>query len=69
VWSAQKQDVDPADDEPDAFLELHKNRNGETQHRRLALFFNRECMQFSTSSQRRPYVHVPFSQSTLQEFA
>jgi twinkle protein len=61
VWSAQKEDGDPAVDEPDAYLELLKNRNGETQHRKLALFFNRECMQFSISPRRAPHVHVPFT--------
>src|SRR5690606_35261361 len=33
VWSARKEDgEDP--DTPDAYLELHKQRNGETQHRK-----------------------------------
>jgi twinkle protein len=61
VWSAQKEDGDPATDKPDAFLTLWKARNGETQHRALALFFNRACMQFSTHDARRPYVYVPYS--------
>jgi twinkle protein len=69
VWSAQKEEADAADDEPDAFLELHKQRNGDTQHRKLALFFNRESQQFSTSSARRPFVHLPFSQTTQEQFA
>jgi len=60
VWSAQKEDGDPKLDEPDGYLELHKNRNGETQHRKLALFFNRDCMQYSTHDSRRAYVHVPY---------
>jgi twinkle protein len=61
IWSAQKQDGDPGTDEPDAYLELLKHRNGDQQHRKLALFFNRESMQFSTSDRRRPHVHVPFT--------
>ena len=64
IWSAQKQDGDPATDEPDAYLVLLKQRNGDQQNRKLALFFNLECTQYSTSDRRRPYVHVPFN-STL----
>jgi twinkle protein len=69
VWSAQKEDGDPKIDEPDGYLELHKNRNGETQHRKLALFFNRDCMQYSTHDSRRAYVHVPYTnhQSASEE--
>lgn len=62
VWSAQKEDGDTSTDEPDAFLTLWKARNGETQHRALALFFNKACMQFSTDDDRRPYVYVPYAQ-------
>lgn len=62
VWSAQKEDGDPAVDEPDAFLTLWKARNGETQHRALALFFNKACMQFSTTDARRAYTYVAFSE-------
>ncbi|MEX3933308.1 toprim domain-containing protein [Paraburkholderia phymatum] len=63
VWSAQKEDGDPEVDKPDAYLTLWKARNGETQHRVLALFFNKECMQFSTHDSRRPHIYVPFKQS------
>lgn len=62
VWSAQKEEGQQ-DDTPDSILELFKNRNGEIQHRKLALYFNRACMQFSTSRSRRPFIHVPFTQS------
>jgi twinkle protein len=62
VWSAQKEDGDTSTDEPDAFLTLWKARNGETQHRALALFFNKECMQYSTTDSRRAYVYVPYNQ-------
>jgi twinkle protein len=61
VWSAQKEEGQQ-NDEPDAILELFKNRNGETQHRKLALYVNRACMQFSTSRARRPHIYVPFTQ-------
>ncbi|WP_429497066.1 toprim domain-containing protein [Robbsia andropogonis] len=67
VWSAQKTEIDPSDEMPDAFLELHKNRNGETQHRKLALFFNRDAQQFSTDNRRRPYTHVDFRIKSLEQ--
>ncbi|MGE6498633.1 toprim domain-containing protein [Cupriavidus metallidurans] len=60
VWSAQKQDGE-AGDEPDAVLELFKQRNGDVQHKKLGLFFNREAMQFGVSMSRRPYCYVNFS--------
>ncbi|EJO27516.1 phage related protein [Achromobacter marplatensis] len=60
VWSAQKEDGE-APDTPDAKLELHKQRNGETQARSLYLFFNRQAMQFTTNPQRRPYTYVQYS--------
>jgi len=60
VWSARKEDgEDP--DTPDAYLELHKQRNGETQHRKLWLYFNRQAMQFSLDSRRRAYQYIQFS--------
>lgn len=68
VWSAQKEEGEAIDDTPDAFLTLHKQRNGDTQHRSLALFFNRDAQQFSTSTARRPYVYLPYS-NTSQEVA
>nr|WP_269094639.1 AAA family ATPase [Burkholderia thailandensis] len=60
VWSAQKHEVEYGDDEPDAYLQLHKQRNGDVQQRKLALFFNRAAQQFSTSSYRQPHVYLPF---------
>jgi twinkle protein len=60
VWSAQKAHDDPRLDEPDATLELHKNRNGDVQYKKLFLFLNRASMQFSTKEARKPHHHVPF---------
>lgn len=62
VWSAQKEDGDPAVNEPDAFLTLWKARNGETQHRAIALFFNKSCMQYSTTDARRAFTYVSYSE-------
>lgn len=69
VWSAQKDQDDQSVDEPDAFLTLLKARNGDTQRRSLALFFNRECMQFGPSETRRPYVYLPFSNVGEEQIA
>jgi twinkle protein len=62
VWSAQKEETAPADDEPDGYLELHKQRNGDTQHRKLALFFNKRAQQFSTSDSRRAFTYLNYSE-------
>lgn len=61
VWSARKEDGDPDVEKPDALLELHKNRNGDVQHKKLWLYFNRDAMQFSKHVSRRPFQHIPFS--------
>ena len=61
VWSARKEESDPENDKPDALLELHKQRNGDVQHKQLWLFFNRGAMQFCPSSNRRAVSIVPFS--------
>lgn len=69
VWSAQKHEVEYGDDEPDAYLQLHKQRNGDVQQRKLALFFNRAAQQFSTSSYRQPHVYLPFQKTYEEEAA
>jgi twinkle protein len=60
VWSARKGDSDEDDGKPDALLELLKQRNGDKQHHKLWLYFNRQCQQYATNSGRRPVVFVPF---------
>lgn len=57
VWSARKEPDAPLDDTPDAKLELHKQRNGEEQHRSLYLFYERKSQQFCTFADRKvsPY--------------
>jgi twinkle protein len=60
VWSARKEENQEDDGKPDALLELHKQRNGDVQHFRLWLWFNRACQQYSTGSQRRPVTFVRF---------
>lgn len=62
VWSARKDaGSEPAEaDSPDAYLELQKQRNGDTQHFKLWLFFARDAMQFCSRSNRRPVPIVPY---------
>jgi twinkle protein len=67
VWSAQKQEGDSKSDEPDGTLELYKNRNGDIQYKKLFLFLNRDCMQFSVRDARRAYSHVPFMNNQTEE--
>jgi twinkle protein len=61
VWSARRDESDPITDDPDAKLELQKQRNGDVQHKTLALWFVRSAQQFATSSRRRPISYVEFS--------
>ena len=60
VWSAGKEESEPENDKPDALLELQKQRNGDVQHKKLWLFFNRAAMQFCPNSARRAVAIVPF---------
>lgn len=65
VWSARKDEADlEADpDKPDARLELQKQRNGDTQHYSLMLWFNRAAQQFCTYSRRQAVSYVEHSGS------
>ena len=61
VWSARKDESQP--DDPDKFdgkLELHKQRNGETQHYSLWLRFLKDSQQYTTNSRRQPVSYVPY---------
>lgn len=62
VWSARKDENDPnADpDKPDARIELQKQRNGEAQHYSRWLWFNRECQQYASTSDRRSVCYVTY---------
>lgn len=68
VWSARRdesKEVDP--DEPDARLELQKQRNGDMQHYSLKLWFNKSAQQFCTYSRRQPVAYVDYSASGAVE--
>ena len=66
VWADHREEGERPE-EPDARLELHKQRNGEMQSRRLWLFFNKETQQYSTDKHRRAYQYIKFS--TQEQYA
>ena len=62
IWSARRDESMPIDaDEPDARLELLKQRNGDTQHYKAALWFCKDAQQFATNSRRRAVRYVDFN--------
>ena len=60
VWSARKEDGEDLDT-PDACLTLFKQRNADTQNRKLWLYFNRESQQYTLDSRRPAIQYVEFS--------
>jgi len=60
VWADHKEEGERPE-ESDGKLELHKQRNGDIQSKKLWLFFNKACQQYSTDPRRRPYQYVKFS--------
>lgn len=60
VWSARREENEPLDEKPDALLELNKQRNGDVQHKKLWLWFNRDAQQYTTTPKRRAIHYVPF---------
>lgn len=62
VWSARKDEAEALDtDDPDARLELQKQRNGDHQHYKVPLWFVKGAQQFATNSRRRAVRYVEFS--------
>jgi twinkle protein len=61
VWSARRDEAAPPTDEPDAKLELQKQRNGEVQHFKLMLWFVKSAQQYATTSKRLPIRYVEFN--------
>lgn len=61
IWSARKPDDEELDDKPDALFELQKQRNGEVQHKKLWLFFNKSAQQYCPTPARKALSMVPFS--------
>ena len=58
VWSALRDEAQEMTDEPDAKLELKKQRNGDTQHFTLPLWFCKGAQQFASNSRRRAIRYV-----------
>jgi twinkle protein len=67
VWSARKDDSAEDDGKPDALLELQKQRNGDVQHQKFWLWFNRQAQQYTCTSARRATSFVKFSTQAQQE--
>jgi twinkle protein len=69
VWSARKDESEDVDEQaPDALLELQKQRNGDVQHRKLWLWFNKDAQQYCPSPNRRPMSYVPYSSTHAEEY-
>lgn len=69
VWSARKEQGAERDGKPDAMLELQKQRNGNTNHRKLMFFFNEQAQQFCLTADARPVPIVEFSEDQMRETA
>lgn len=69
VWSARKEDGEEQNEKPDALLELHKQRNGEVQHKKFWLWFNPKAMQFCSTPARAAVTFVQFVTESLKESA
>lgn len=61
VWSARKEDSQEDDGKPDALLELHKQRNGEVQHKKFWMWFQPTSKQYCSSPARKSISFVPFA--------
>lgn len=61
VWSARKEENEELNGDPDALLELHKQRNGEVQHYKVWLYFNKQAQQFCVNSNRQAVAVVDFT--------
>jgi twinkle protein len=65
VWSALKDESAPLGDEPDAKIELLKQRNGDVQHFKLMLWFVKAAQQYATTSRRQAVSYVEFNASQV----
>lgn len=70
VWSDRKDQNEDDNGKPDALLELHKQRNGDVQHCKFWMWFNRDAQQYTCRSDRRPVSFVAFNrQQPYEEMA
>ena len=66
VWSARKDDSAEDDGKPDALLELQKQRNGDVQHQKFWLWFNRQAQQYTSTPARKATSFVQFSRDAQE---
>lgn len=59
VWAKLRDAGEEPDDTPDGFLELNKQRHGNTQHRKLWLWFDADSLQYRVSPHHRPRHYIP----------
>lgn len=60
VWARLPDEGEEPDDGPSAKLELHKQRNGESQHRSTWMWFDTGSLQYRTRRDNRPIQFVDF---------
>lgn len=61
VWANLRDENEPADDAPDAYLEINKQRNGDSQHRKLWLWYDPKSQQYRSVRAARPQQFVEWS--------
>lgn len=66
VWARLREETEEDDGSPDAKVELLKQRNGESQHRAMYLWFEPKSLQYCISNRRRCIQYMPAEET---EFA
>ena len=61
VWANLRDENVEPDDAPDAYLELNKQRNGDSQHRKLWLWYDSKSQQYRSVRSARPQQFVEWS--------
>ena len=61
VWANLRDENEAPDDGPDAYLELNKQRNGNSQHRKLWLWYDPKSQQYRSVKAARPQQFVQWS--------
>ena len=69
VWANLRDENEPADDGPDAYLELNKQRHEESQHRKLWLWYDPGSQQYRSLRAAKPMQFVEWSPSEYREEA
>jgi twinkle protein len=66
VWAKLRDEHEDSDGSPDGKVELLKQRNGESQHRTLWLWFERRSMQYCCNNKLRAIQYAPFVQPVAE---